>query len=294
MSELKEEPVAPVAPIAPVAPKTKFLYFKPPGQRPQLLDFDVNQVHLDAPVTKQGNRKVCVPYYLCNGARIPLKLQTPRMNTPFDLDYPSFGNDTNDAKKYYKQFSLSYRGEEEQADLVEFREVVSSIDQRIIDLLTRNSAAWFPTRGRTGRSREVIDDGYTYLIKDGWSERKQTKYPDNIVVKCNIRQGTLQAAFFNDENEIILDESTINMAGNEAICVLHLADLWIISGYHPKFHACQVQIFETGTVDREYGLVDTGDSPPPRKKQKVQEEDGGFALMTRQATTTFRDDEVAP
>ena len=231
---------------------TKFLYYKPQGSSPQLLEFDIENVFLDTPVVKQGNRKLSLPYYLHNGVHIPLKFQTPQMSTPFELDYPSFG----DEKKYYKQFSFSFRGEEDNPDLIAFREIISAIDQRFIDLLTMNSATWLGARGKKTKSREVIDENYTYLIKDGWSEKKQVKYPDNITVKCNVRQKLLQAAFFDDEGKTIIDEENIRMAQNEAISIIHLASLWIVqTGYHPKFEANQVQLFENASVDRDFGIV---------------------------------------
>jgi hypothetical protein len=235
---------------------TKFLYYKPHGAPPQLLNFDIECVFLESPVVKQGNRKLAVPYYNHNGVHIPLKFQTPQMATPFELDFPNFG----DEKKYYKQFSISFRGEEENPDLLAFRDVVSSIDQRFIDLLTEHSATWLGSRGKKPKSREVIDENYTYLIKDGWSEKKQVKYPDNIVVKCNIRQQLLQAAFFDDEGNTIIDEESIRLAQNEAICIIHMSSLWIVqTGYHPKFEANQVQIFENSTLDRSFGIVNDSD-----------------------------------
>lgn len=234
----------------------KFIYFKEPQTAPQLLDFDVNLVFLNEPVNKQGNRKVLHPYYLHQGVRIPLKLQTPQMYAPFEIDYPRFG----DEKKYYKQFSLSFKGEEESTDLIQFRKVVSAIDQRFIDILTENAAQWFGNRGKKIRSREQIESNYTNLIKDGWSEKKQVKYPDNIQVRCTIRSKLLQAAFFDDEGNTIISEEDIRLAQSDCVAVVHIGALWVVqSGWYPRFEANQVQIFENHKMDRDFGICVNSD-----------------------------------
>lgn len=236
-----------------------FLYYKPSKlENGQLLEFDAANVRLHPPVAKQGNTKMIEPYYLHNGVAIALKFQTPQMYTPFELDYPRFGEENK--KKGYKQFSMSFANEEPEGDLASFRQFLDAIDNAVIKILYANNAEWFGGRGRKPVTRDIIEHQYGYIVKSGINEKKQIKYPDNVVVKCNVRGGMLVAAFFDDESRIIMDESDINMAQGEAIAVLHYASLWVVQGYHPRIEAVQTQLFPNETIDRTFGIVESPDS----------------------------------
>jgi len=240
---------------------TNFLYYKPDNGKALLLPFDADNVRMTPPQAKQGHQKLCSVHYVYNGVAIPLKLQFPRMSTPFELKRPVFGADT----KNYLQFSVSFWGEEEREELRAFRKVVNSLDERIIDILTDNSAVWLGTRNRKPKSREIIEDGYGWLIKSGADPLKERQYPDNIPVKVSLRRNTMQAAFFDGDGNTIIDDSMISMAHGEATVIAVLSSVWIVQKYYPKFEAKQVQVFEAPQVDTTYGIVSTKEVVPEQK-----------------------------
>ena len=238
-----------------------FLYYKA-GKNAvgQLLPFNVANVRLHAPVNKQGNTKMIKPYYLHEGLPIPLRFQTPMMFTPFELDYPRYGNDDVPAKKSYKQFSLSFRDESEGNEIGLFRKFLNEIDEAVVNILYTKHSEWFGTRGRKAVARNVVEHQYGYMIKSGVHEKKTTQYPDRIQVKCNVRSGLLQTAFFDDERNKILNEEQIRMAQGEAIAVLEYASIWVVQGFHPRVEGRQVQLFSNEDSQQNFGIVESVDS----------------------------------
>lgn len=207
-------------------------------------------------MNKMGNAKMCSIYYLLDGLAIPFKFQTPRMSTPFELKTPNYGDE---AKKNFKQFSMSFAGEDASEELQQFRKFLYKVDERVLDILSEKHIEWFGKQ-RKPVNRDYLEHQYGYLIKDGSNHKKLVKYPDRMNVKIKIYSGVLQAAFFDEDNEIMTDESSISMAHNEAIAIIQFPSIWISSGYYPMLEAKQVQIFILEGMDTVYGIVDENGS----------------------------------
>lgn len=250
-----------------MATTREFLFHKALDGTVSLLKFDPKNLRLSAPEQKQGHQKLIAIKYCHDGVNIPLRLQFPKMYTPFSLDYPNFG-DT--GQKKYKTFSVSLRGVEHSDILQRFRDTIKSIDKMIIDTLTKNSREWFPSRGGREKSRDVIEDGYCgetaySIIKRGINPLSDKQYPDRLEIKVPVRRGVMTTKFFDDQKVPILDEDAIEMQGGEAITIGMLNGLWVVNGcYYPKFEACQVQVFPADNVCKEFDIVgdDAGDDIP--------------------------------
>lgn len=251
-------------------PEYKFVYFK--GDAPMLLPFNAENIQLHKPTTRHAGTRMCEISYLHEGVRIPFRLQTPRMHSPFPLESPCFGGET----KKYKQFSLNFWGEEIRPDLVAFRNVLKSIDRQLLTILTANSKEWFSTpRNKKPKSRELLEEMYNYLIRDGYSVASNRQYPDTVNFKCAARGGLLATVFFDEEGGAIVDESELTFARSEAVAIVELGTLWISKSISPKFEAKQVQLFrDEAGFDKDYGFCETNWGG--KQQQQQQHDDGVF------------------
>lgn len=242
----------------------KFMYFKPKDGASVLLDFDPAKLHLATPEQKQGHQKSIEVSYDYNGVRGPVRMQFPRMHTPFELSHPPPYKDA--PPKRYKTYNVSFRGEEHNPELKSFRKHVVAVDNAIVDKLTQKSREWFPTRGNRGKTRDSIEDGYCgpggySMIKRGSNPLSDKQYPDRIEIRVPVKSGVASTKFFDGNRVSIIDETSIVMQGGEAESICVLPKLWVVNAcYYPSFVALQTQIFPVDVVEEEYGFVHANDN----------------------------------
>ena len=128
-----------------------------------------------------------------------LTFQTPSLPCPFGLSV----FDKSTPPKYTVDIAL--KGYEDNAKVKAFYNALEALDTYMIDQGVKNSKSWFGKE----KSREVIEDSYTSLLK--WSKDKNTgerkPYPPSLKIKLTKKYGTddFECKFYSAKSEPIQD-----------------------------------------------------------------------------------------
>ena len=232
----------------------KYLVYKAPGEKTVLLDFEPEFIQLSKPHARQNGNRVCYITYYHDGRFIPLRLQFPKMTSPFALKRPEYkGN----VRNHY-EFAVNFYGEEQRPELSQFRDLLVKIQERLITLFHENSGEWFhtgkPTAKKKNKSLETIHENFCPLIRDGWSKTKNRQYEDNIPIKCLLRREMMQTTFFDADSNIQC-YTEAETQHSEILLQAELREVWILNQYYAKFVATQVQVFPPEIKEEDYSLV---------------------------------------
>ena len=191
-------------------------------------NIDTSKVSFSTPRTLDNGAKLVYVNY--DGGRF--SIQTPWMSMPWkmgcytDGEYPKYSLD------------LSFKGMDENPDLLGFRDKFKALEQKIIDAGLDNSIAWFK---KPIKSRDGVEEKFNPIIKE--SRDKETgeldgRWPASMKVKVPRRDGVWECKVFNKERT----EYGINDSENPVNCedlfvkntkvraILQCVGLWIASG----------------------------------------------------------------
>ena len=120
-------------------------------------DLNTDNLIIKPPKTNnKGLGATLIARYKHDNDEKPLRTQTPRMIQAFDINA-----DKRDDGSMSYSFNLSFRGDEENVKLENFRKMLEQMDEHNIKYATENSASIFGKK----KSREVIEENYTPMVK---------------------------------------------------------------------------------------------------------------------------------
>lgn len=147
--------------------------------------FDASRITISAPRTLQNGSKSA---YL-NYNRDKLTMQTAlAMTIPFGLN----ADDKYGPVKY--SVNLSFRGHEQRADIKQFLDVLTALDEKMIDEGVKNSKAWF----KADMSREVVKAFYTPSVKYSLDkDGNPSTYPPNLKLTLRKNGDDFETKFYD-------------------------------------------------------------------------------------------------
>ena len=179
-----------------------------------------NNIIIKPPKTNtKGLGATLIARYKHNNEETRFRTQTPRMIQAFDINA-----DKRDDGSMAYSFNVSFRGDEENVKLENFRKMLEQMDEYNINYATENSASIFGKK----KSREVIEENYTPMVK--WS--KKEGYRPTLKIKMPFYDEKPGFVVFDKNREPIEieedDEIDLSMfsAGCEAIHLLEFTGLW--------------------------------------------------------------------
>jgi hypothetical protein len=165
----------------------------------------------------------------------PLFLQTPEMTVPYDSGtyYPDQANDS--SGKY--AIKTSMEGYLDSPAMKEFHNMLTTMDQQIIQDGLDNSLAWFKKKSL---SEDIAKELYTPMVKvsvDSETGEANGKWPPTFAFKIVKREGKVLCDCYDSdkkelqlkgENSVSLD--TMFKKGTKVKMILKCNGLWIASG----------------------------------------------------------------
>jgi len=159
-------------------------------------------------------------FYKYDDEEIRFRTQTPKMVQAFEL-----GADKRDDGSIAYSINLSFRGDEDNIKLENFRKMLEQMDEHNIKYATENSASIFGKK----KSREVIEENYTPMVKYS----KKPGYRPILKVKLPVYDDKPSFRVFNKEREMIPIYSetegvdlSVFTGGSEAVHLLEFTGLW--------------------------------------------------------------------
>ena len=196
-----------------------------------------------------------------------LVVQTPQMSCPFGLNLYDGG----DYPKY--SIDMSFRGMEDNPKLREFHDMISAIDEQMIEDAVKNSMAWFKKRKQ---SKEVVKALYSPLVKvsrDKETGEPDGKYPPTFRVKLPYRDGNFTFEAFDDKKEKIASDDVEKWMGKgcQVRCLIRCTGLWFAGGkFGTTWRAEQVKVNPPKGL-AGYSFVDDSDDEENNEEEEEDE-----------------------
>ncbi len=196
-----------------------------------------------------------------------LVVQTPQMSCPFGLNLYDGG----DYPKY--SIDMSFRGMEDNPKLREFHDMISAIDEQMIEDAVKNSMAWFKKRKQ---SKEVVKALYSPLVKvsrDKETGEPDGKYPPTFRVKLPYRDGNFTFEAFDDKKEKIASDDVEKWMGKgcQVRCLIRCTGLWFAGGkLGTTWRAEQVKVNPPKGL-AGYSFVDDSDDEENNEEEEEDE-----------------------
>ena len=191
-------------------------------------------------------------------------IQTPKMKAPFGISTDK----TNPFKKY---LDISFQEIESKKSMKEFRKLVESVDEAVIDYAMQNCKNFF----KKDLSREVVSEYYNSAIKLS----KKEQYSDTFKMKLlfikpnpdkNLPNGKFLTSFWNtkgeEQNDNYLDK------GDSVVALVKPQMLWIANKSFGVSWVCtQVRVHKSVKVSG-YAFKKTDEDLEPSDNEETIEE----------------------
>jgi hypothetical protein len=249
----------------------------------QAATFDATKVTFDQPkILDSGGKMV----YLNYDSR-PLQIQTARMNVPYGLNV----FDKSGPVSY--SVDLSFRGSEEDPKMGEFKTMMETLDELLIDAGVKNAAAWFKM---PNASREVISAFYTRGVKYSTDrEGKPKPYPPTLKVKLAKKNGVFETQFYDAQKRsyegVTVEELLVKRA--ETTALLKCGGVWI-SGtkFGLTWKAVQMRMDALPEGIRGYAIQDEDDFQVQGRRGGSRPAPSGGGGASRSAPSHDEEDDV--
>lgn len=206
-------------------------------------------------------------FYKYDDEEIRFRTQTPKMVQAFEL-----GADKRDDGSIAYSINLSFRGDEDNIKLENFRKMLEQMDEHNITFATENSASIFGKK----KSREVIEENYTPMVKYS----KKPGYRPTLKVKMPFYSEKPGFTVYNKEREMIPieedDEIDLSMfsAACEAIHLLEFTGLWLTNNkFGGSWKLIQTKMCSEPNQLAGYMMDEDSDDEEAVAKEKVEDED---------------------
>jgi hypothetical protein len=227
--------------------------------------FEPSSIHFGVPEKNKLGGKY-VPLTNETGAKTRVTMQFPAMSLPFGI---SAYREKPDADPVSYSVDLSFRGYEENENLLTLYNKINELDTHLIDTAYTNSVAWFGKQ----KSRELLEDTYRKLTKQDPSG----KYAPVMKVKIPILNGKPNVQVFDtDKSSISIDDvprgSTVKVIAEVASVFFVGSTLWGIT-----WRALQILVVEKPSRITDFAFVseegEVAQSPAPKELLEVSDED---------------------
>ena len=179
-------------------------------------NFDSKNLNVTAPKQLPSGAKQAYMNY--NGQKLVIQTAL-EMSVPFGLNVADkFG-----PPEY--SVELSFRGHEQNPEIKKFMDVISQMDDRLLDEGVKNSKTWF----KSDLSRDVVKAFYTPSLK--YSKDKEgnlLSYPPNIKLKLRKVNGEFETKFYdikgNPYKDIPMEDLLVK--GVQVTAIIECAGVW--------------------------------------------------------------------
>ena len=163
-----------------------------------------------------------------NYERRPLLLQGPQLRIPFNAsDYEGDG-------RFKVQFSLDES--KTNPRVAKFQDVITAIDNYVLDQAVKNQTAWF---NKTGKSRETLEDSFKYTVrvskdKTSGAERRQISLAlkRKAPKEGSTEPGPFLTELFDESKRLIEGQTPVQVLrrNTEIVPILRCGGIWIVDG----------------------------------------------------------------
>ena len=167
---------------------------------------------------------------------------------------------------------LSFRGNEQRPEIKEFMNVISQIDDHLVNEGVKNSIAWF----RDEMPKEVVKKFYTPSLKYSKDKEtgKQLDYPPNLKLKLRRVNNDFETKFYdingNPYKGIPVEDLLVK--GVQVTAIIECAGVWFAgSKFGLTWRAKQIAIHKLPEKIADFAFKGLGSVKPP--VEDVEDED---------------------
>jgi hypothetical protein len=242
--------------------------------------FSSKNITISAPRVLQSGAKQAYLNY--GGERLVMQTAVA-MSVPFGLNVADkFG-----PPEY--SVELSFRGHEQKPEVKEFMNVISQIDEAMLNEGVKNSKTWF----KSDLKRDVVDAFYTRSLK--YSKDKEgnvLSYPPNLKLKLRKINNDFETKFYdingNPYKGIPIEDLLVK--GVQVTAIIECAGVWFAgSKFGLTWRAKQIAIHKLPEKIADFAFKGLG-SAKPQAAEDVEDEEDEEAEETNAAEV---DDEAA-
>jgi len=244
---------------------------------------------VDSSNFKSNNLAFSIPKQLPSGAKqayVNYNGQKLVMQTAMEMSVP-FG--LNIADKFGPpeySVELSFRGNEQNAGIKDFMDVISQIDEKLLEEGVKNSKSWF----KADLSRDVVKAFYTPSLK--YSKDKEgnlLNYPPNIKLKLRKLDNDFETKFYDVNGKPYKDVPLEDLLakGVQVTAIMECAGVWFAgSKFGLTWRAKQIAVHKLPDKIADFafkGLTKVNDNDafknvldavmPNTKKEQKEEND---------------------
>jgi len=249
----------------------------------QASKFDLSKVSISAPKVSANGTGSKAAYLSYNVSGQGLTLQTPSLPAPFGMNV----YDKQGPPKYSLDLALRGWGGEN-PKVKTFYDVMSQLDEHMVDFATKNSKLWF----KQEMKREVVEAFYTPSVKFGRDkEGNPTPYPPNIKLQLRKKKDSEQFETNVYDESASTDPNARPITGVpmedllvkrvEVTCLIQCTGVWFAGGkFGLSWKAVQVRLDKVPSGIRGYGFLPDEDAEEvdapvdaPSSFQNAEEED---------------------
>ena len=232
-------------------------------------NFDSKNLNVTAPKQLPSGAKQAYMNY--NGQKLVIQTAL-EMSVPFGLNVADkFG-----PPEY--SVELSFRGHEQNPEIKKFMDVISQMDDRLLDEGVKNSKTWF----KSDLSRDVVKAFYTPSLK--YSKDKEgnlLSYPPNIKLKLRKVNGEFETKFYdikgNPYKDIPMEDLLVK--GVQVTAIIECAGVWFAgSKFGLTWRAKQIAIHKLPEKLMDFafkglGAIKIKDEKDEKDETEVDDED---------------------
>ena len=191
-------------------------------------DFDVSKISYGEVKTnpKTKGKSIYINYGVPLGKSIIL--QTPEMRCPFGIKKWPGENGAPD--KY--DINLSFDGRSDEGPVKTFFDVLTSLDDKLVDDTTLNAKKWF---GKPMPNREVVEALYSKTVrfsKDKETQEISTKYEPTFKATLPVKDGKFDVTVWDHQTREELDMLELTESGSSRGAyiklLVSLTGVWIV------------------------------------------------------------------
>jgi len=248
--------------------------------------FDLSKVSIGAPKVSTNGTGSKTAYLSYNVSGQSLTLQTPSLPTPFGMNV----YDKQGPPKYSLDLALRGWGGEN-PKVKAFYDVMTKLDEYMIDHATKNSKLWF----KQDMKREVVEAFYTPSVKFGRDkEGNPTPYPPNVKLQLRKKRDSdlFETAIYDESSAtdsnarpitgVPMEDLLVKRA--DVTCLMQCTGVWFAGGkFGLSWKALQIRLDKVPSGIRGYGFVQDDDeaeaeaeaseSAPVSSFQNVEDDD---------------------
>jgi len=184
-------------------------------------------------------------------------IQSPAMNLNWNISCAQFNN----KDKY--SLSLTFKGMENDENLMEFFKVLKNLDNFILKYIIRNKNKLFQKE----ISNDMIKKSYIPLIKlslDKDTKQPDNKYPPSLKVNIPYKYNNFETIVFNSKKEEINFKNTpivgILVKDLKVKLLIKMSNIWVMENKSGcSLSATQIKLTETHKKLKNYSFVENSD-----------------------------------